>query len=90
MTSPSRDVFWYYGPPRTLHQNRRRRRTHPFAQGLESLERPEGMGLICRTVGEGRKDLFQNAIGAAARPLGQDRDALEKNNAPDVYRNRRC
>ena len=25
---------------------------------LESLERPEGMGLICRTVGEGRKSLY--------------------------------
>ncbi len=25
---------------------------------LESLERPEGMGLICRTVGEGRKSIY--------------------------------
>ena len=55
---------------------------------LESLDRPEGMGLICRTVGEGRKSLyFKNDLTILLDYWGKIDDALNKGISPAlVYR----
>ena len=55
---------------------------------LESLERPEGMGLICRTVGEGRKSIyFKHDLNILLDYWEKIDDALEKGISPAlVYR----
>lgn len=55
---------------------------------LESLERPEGMGLICRTVGEGRKSIyFKHDLDLLLDAWEKIDEALEKGDAPlTVYR----
>ncbi len=50
---------------------------------LESLERPEGMGLICRTVGEGRKSVyFKHDLDILLDYWEKIDDALDKGAAP--------
>jgi len=50
---------------------------------LESLERPEGMGLICRTVGEGRKSIyFKHDLDLLLDYWEKIDEALEKGVAP--------
>ena len=55
---------------------------------LESLERPEGMGLICRTVGEGRKSIyFKHDLNILLDYWEKIDEALEKGISPAlVYR----
>ena len=55
---------------------------------LESLERPEGMGLICRTVGEGRKSVyFKHDLNILLDYWEKIDEALEKGISPAlVYR----
>ena len=55
---------------------------------LESLERPEGMGLICRTVGEGRKSIyFKHDLNILLDYWEKIDEALEKGVSPAlVYR----
>lgn len=55
---------------------------------LESLDRPEGMGLICRTVGEGRKSIyFKHDLNILLDYWEKIDDALEKGISPAlVYR----
>ncbi|MBE6369438.1 MAG: Rne/Rng family ribonuclease [Lentisphaerae bacterium] len=55
---------------------------------LESLERPEGMGLICRTVGEGRKSIyFKHDLDILLDYWEKVDEALDKNIVPAlVYR----
>ena len=55
---------------------------------LEGLERPEGMGLICRTVGEGRKGVyFKNDLTILLDYWEKIDEALEKGISPAlVYR----
>ena len=55
---------------------------------LESLERPEGMGLICRTVGEGRKSIyFKHDLDILLDYWEKIDEALEKGISPAmVYR----
>ena len=55
---------------------------------LETLERPEGMGLICRTVGEGRKSIyFKHDLNILLDYWEKIDEALEKGISPAlVYR----
>ncbi|MBE6379484.1 MAG: Rne/Rng family ribonuclease [Lentisphaerae bacterium] len=55
---------------------------------LESLERPEGMGLICRTVGEGRKSIyFKHDLDILLDYWEKVDEALDKGISPAlVYR----
>ena len=55
---------------------------------LETLERPEGMGLICRTVGEGRKSIyFKHDLDILLDYWEKIDDALDKGVSPAlVYR----
>ena len=55
---------------------------------LESLDRPEGMGLICRTVGEGRKSVyFKNDLTILLDYWEKIDEALERGISPAlVYR----
>ncbi|MBR2357275.1 MAG: Rne/Rng family ribonuclease [Lentisphaeria bacterium] len=55
---------------------------------LENLERPEGMGLICRTVGEGRKSIyFKHDLNILLDYWEKIDEALEKGATPAlVYR----